>query len=130
MTGNKLLLDTSIVIEIFQGNKAFADRINEVSKFYISSIALGELYIGINRVSNKSKHLKQLEKFLKSCIVFGPDNVTAAHYGAIVAKLYKKGKPIPTNDIWIASLAIQHNFTLITMDKHFDEIEGLTMEKW
>ena len=44
--------------------------------------------------------------------------------------LYKKGKPIPTNDVWIASLAKQHGFTLVTTDKHFNEIPGLQFKKW
>ncbi|MHA4810383.1 PIN domain-containing protein [Flavitalea flava] len=44
--------------------------------------------------------------------------------------MYKKGKPIPTNDVWIAAVAIQHNLTLITRGKHFDEIDSLTSKTW
>jgi len=98
--------------------------------FYISSIVLGELYIGINRVVNKPKHLKQLETFLKLCTVVDVDATTSQLYGEITAALFKKGKPIPTNDIWIAATAKQHNFTLITRDGHFQEIENLLIEKW
>ena len=29
---------------------------------------------------------------------------------------------IPTNDIWIASLAVQHSLPLYTRDRHFDNI--------
>ena len=66
MNGNNLLLDTNIVIEVFDGNKSIADKINKLSGFYISSIVLGELYIGINRVANKAKHLKKLTGFLET----------------------------------------------------------------
>lgn len=130
MTGNNFLLDTNIVIEVFDGNRDIADKINKLSAVYISSIAIGELYVGVNRVSNKSKHLKKLQDFLQLCTILDVDKTTAEHYGKIVAALYKKGKPIPTNDIWIASSALQYDFTLATRDKHFDEIEGLKITSW
>lgn len=130
MTGNKFLLDTNMVIEVFDGNTEIADRINKLSGFYISAIVLGELYIGINRVTNKAKHIKKLDSFLQLCSVWNADNVTAKYYGEIVAGLYKKGKPIPSNDIWIAATALQHDLTLVTQDKHFKEIEGLRLKSW
>lgn len=130
MTGNKHLLDTSIVIEVFEGNKEIADKLNKIPHIYISTVVLGELYIGINRVANKAKHLKKLSAFLQLCNVWNMDEATAMHYGEIVAGLYKKGKPIPTNDIWIAALALQHDLTLITKDKHFKEIDGLKVKAW
>ena len=130
MNGNKFLLDTNVVIEVFDGNKSIADKINELSEFYISSIVLGELYIGINRVINKTKHLQKLEDFLKLCSLLDVNSVTAKHYGNIVASLYKKGKPIPTNDVWIAATSIQYNTTLVTRDKHFYEIDNLVIENW
>ena len=130
MTGNNFLLDTNIVIEIFDGNKEIADRLNNLSEFYISAVVAGELYIGINRVANKTKHLKQLNDFLKLCTVLNTDIVTAQYYGEAVAALYKKGKPLPVNDLWIAATTLQHNLTLVTRDKHFNEIEGLKTKAW
>jgi len=130
MIGNKLLLDTNIIIEIFDGNKVIAGKINKASEFYMSSVVLGELYIGINRVVNKAKHLKKLTDFLQLCIVLKVDDVTAKYYGEIVAQLYKKGKPIPTNDVWIAATALQHGLTLITQDGHFTEVESITTKTW
>ena len=37
-------------------------------------------------------------------------------------ELYAKGRPIPQNDIWIASIAIQYELILITRDKYFDNV--------
>ncbi len=130
MTGNNLLLDTNIVIEVFDGNKDIADKINKLPEFYISSIVLGELYIGINRVVNKARHLKKLQAFLKLCTVLDADSTTAQYYGEMMAALYKKGRPLPTNDVWIAAVALQHNLTLITRDKHFNEIDNLPVKSW
>lgn len=130
MTGNSYCLDSNIVIEVFSGNIDIANKVNQLSGFYISTIVLGELYIGINRVINKTKHLKKLNDFLTLCSLIDIDGNTSRHYGEITANLFKKGMPIPSNDIWIAAVAKQHNLVLVTRDKHFDEIDGLDIERW
>ena len=109
----------------FKGNKEIADYLYKLPEILISSIVLGELYIGINRVANRAKHLKRLNDFLKLTTILNVDGETAAIYGAIIADLYKLGKPIPTNDVWIAAIAIQYNLTLLTADRHFEEIDNL-----
>lgn len=130
MTGNKFLLDINIVIEVFDGNKEIANKINKLPEFYISAVVPGELYIGVNRVENKTKHLKKLNEFLELCSVLNIDSVTAKNYGEAIAALYKKGKPLPVNDVWIAATALQHNLTLVTRDNHFNEIEELKTKAW
>ena len=125
MTGNNFLVDTNIVIDVFKGNKEIADYLYKLPDIYISSIALGELYTGINRVANRAKHLKKLNDFLKLTTLLNVDGETAVIYGELIADLYKLGKPIPTNDVWIASIAIQYNLTLLTADRHFAEINNL-----
>ena len=125
MTGNSYLIDTNVVIDILNNKIKFIDKLNKHDKFYISVIVLGELHTGINRLTNKSKHIKQLNDFLLLVEILPIDNLIAQLYGIIVAELYKKGKPIPTNDIWIASTALQYGLTLLTADNHFAEINQL-----
>jgi len=88
------------------------------------------MYIGVNRVVNKDKHLKRLNSFLELCTVLDVDAETARYFGEITAYLYKKGKPIPTNDVWKAASVEQYGFLLITRDKHFKEIEEILAETW
>lgn len=130
MTGSKYLLDTNIIIEIFEGNKTIVDNLKDLPEIFISSVVAGELFVGINRVRNKAKHLKKLNAFFELCTILPIDTATAEHYGFIVANLYKKGRPIPTNDIWIAATAMQYKLVLVTKDKHFSEIEKLKAETW
>jgi tRNA(fMet)-specific endonuclease VapC len=130
MTGNNYIADSNIVIDIFNGNKKFADKFSGQKEILIPVIVIGELYTGINRVVNKAKHLKKLIDFLPLCKVINIDMDTAKIYGELVAALYRKGKPLPTNDIWIAATAIQHSLTVATKDNHFQEIDGLLLEIW
>ena len=130
MSGHKHLLDTNIIISLFDGNKEIADKIFKSPQIYTSSVVLGELHVGINRVSNKAKHLKKLTEFLELCSILDIDSDTATHYGRCKALLFKKGKPIPSNDVWIAATALQHGLTLVSNDKHFKEIEVLDLVSW
>jgi tRNA(fMet)-specific endonuclease VapC len=48
----------------------------------------------------------------------------------IKASLRRKGKPIPENDIWIAAIALQHDLIGATRNIHFNEVDGLSTERW
>ncbi|MFC1533971.1 PIN domain-containing protein [Thermodesulfobacteriota bacterium] len=51
----------------------------------------------------------------------------AEFYSQILNDLRKKGKPIPTNDIWIAAVAFQLGLRLFSKDKHFKNVSGLVL---
>ena len=50
---------------------------------------------------------------------------TADNYALVYAALRRKGRPVPTNDLWIAASALEHGVALLTLDAHFAEIDGL-----
>jgi len=127
MTGNKLVLDTNIVIELFRGNKKVLSVITNHEAIYLPITVLGELYLGAYRSLNIQKKLEEIKNFVKSCSLLDFDNNTADNYGAIKSRLLNIGKPIPENDIWIAAISIQFDLPLYTMDYHFQVIEGLKL---
>jgi predicted nucleic acid-binding protein len=51
---------------------------------------------------------------------------TAERFGEIFANLRKRGKTIPTNDIWIAAQAIENGADLLSSDPHFGYVENLS----
>jgi len=126
MTGNKCLLDTSIIIHAFRDSN-FAAKLNDFSEVYIPSIAIGELYYGAYRSSNSQKHLDQINQFIGNCIPLSVDITTGDFYGKIKTALKDKGKPIPENDIWIAAVSAQFDLPLFTTDNHFKEIENMVL---
>jgi tRNA(fMet)-specific endonuclease VapC len=130
MTGNKLLLDTNIVIDLFQGDEKISAYLDKQTIVYISVIVLSELYLGAYRSANASKHLKKIGEFLQRCELLLVDAETADKCAVIKTALLKKGKPIPENDIWIAASAMQHELKLLTHDKHFKEVSGIDIRYW
>lgn len=82
MNGNKVVLDTSIIIHAFKDND-IAEKLQTYSEIFIPSIAAGELYYGAYRSANVKKHLDQLHKFIQNCTVLSVDLNTANANGKI-----------------------------------------------
>ncbi len=123
----KYALYTNIIIRLFAGDKAVLDWVAGVSELYVPCIVLGELYYGAQKSRNVDVNTAKIVE-LSSRVKILPCNAeTARHYGRIKKMLRTKGKPIPENDIWIGSLARQHNLSLVTSDTHFKEIEGMKL---
>ena len=55
-------------------------------------------------------------------LVFCPDEDATHHYARIFSQLRSQGIPIPTNDIWIAALVVQHDLLLYSRDRHFEHL--------
>lgn len=51
--------------------------------------------------------------------------VTADRYSRVMFALRAKGRPIPTNDVWIAAHAIETGADLVSTDGHFQHVEGI-----
>lgn len=127
MNGNNCLVDTSIIVHIFKKNIAHAQRLESLEKVFTSSTVIGELYFGAYASPDTSKKIHEIENLLKNCTILFITPATADLFGQIKAKLRSKGKPIPENDIWIAASAIEHKLPIYTSDRHFNDIEGLTI---
>ncbi len=57
--------------------------------------------------------------------VLWPNETTVDIVANLTVQLNKQGTPMPAHDIWIAALAIQHQFALYSRDKHFDHLPQL-----
>ncbi len=89
---------------------------------------LGELCAGFAVGSQGPRNEAVLRRFLlkPGVSVLYPDEQTTYHYVTIYRQLRKQGTPIPTNDMWIAALVLQHSLTLYDRDRHFDALPQLT----
>lgn len=79
---------------------------------------------------DREENLARLDKLVANSTVLGCDAETARQYGEIKNKLRLRGRPLPENDIWIASLALQYGLILVTRDAHFQEVENLQTVAW
>jgi tRNA(fMet)-specific endonuclease VapC len=126
----KYLVDTNCAIQLFTGLKTVEERLSCDPDLYLSAIVLGELFFGAYRSQHVQHNLDQIGELTKTMNVLSCDEKTAEFYGEIKNQLLKKGRPIPENDLWLSALARQHNLTIVTRDRHFQEVEHLGIATW
>ena len=52
-------------------------------------------------------------------------SATTDLYAKVLRSLREAGRPIPTNDIWLAAQALEHGAVLVSRDRHFDAVANL-----
>ena len=126
----KFLLDTNIVIALFAQDASVTFHLSNADEVFVPSVVIGELTYGAHKSSRVQENLKRIEEFVANNKVLSCDLETAKVYGQIKNGLQIKGRPIPENDIWIASVAIQYGLTLVSRDAHFKEVDHLELKEW
>ena len=128
------LLDTNICIYIIKKKpcEVFEKFKNlTIGDVGISSITLAELQYGIEKSSNSDKNREALEKFLTPIEIIDYDYDATVEYGKIRVELEKKGIPIGSLDMLIASHAKSLDVILVTNNvREFQRISGLRIENW
>ena len=123
----RVLIDTNIYSELLRGSQFVADLLKKPEIIAFSVISIAELLSGFKNGGRKKENLEELDQFLYSprVLVYDIDTETSEFYAKIYDELKRSGDPIPTNDLWIAALALQHGTRLFTLDKHFRKVHGL-----
>ena len=126
----RFLLDTNVVIGLLADEDPVKRRLAAADEVFVPVIALGELYYGARKSAWSDENTGRIDEFAARNVVLACDVATAQHYAEIKNLLRTKGSPIPENDVWVAALAFQHGLVLATRDRHFDSVEGLSVERW
>ena len=121
-----ILIDTNIYSYAMKGDPESIIILQQAGEIGICSITIGELLSGFKAGKKEGDNRKELEEFLDAprVQIYAIDESTAEFYADILSNLRKKGTPIPTNDIWIASVAFQHGLRLFSKDQHFKKVQG------
>lgn len=127
MKVNGKLLDTNVIIRYIK-NEGNLDDIFEEPFLYYSSATLGELLFGAECSKRKEENARIYSDFCRELQEIKIDSAVAPFYAKIKAQLKKDGHPIPENDMWIASCAMAYELTVVTADKHFSFINGISIE--
>ncbi|MCE5317948.1 MAG: type II toxin-antitoxin system VapC family toxin [Parachlamydia sp.] len=122
-----VIIDTNAYTAFMHADQDIVEIIQLTETIAMSPVVLGELFAGFEGGNKAKKNRAELEEFLDSSRVkIYPITVDTAHFfSKIYMILKKKGRPIPTNDMWIAAQALEHGCVICTYDKHFSEIDGL-----
>lgn len=123
----KLLLDTNRLSDALALVEGVLDELETAESIYVPVVALGEIRAGFLLGRRAKENETRLAWFLSQpgVSVLGIDGPVSHRYAEILRTLRSRGKPIPTNDLWIAALAVEHGLVLYTRDAHFEHVSGL-----
>ena len=121
---SRICLDTSAYSNFRRGMPRVVEYLDRAEWVGVPSIVVGELRAGFQLGSRTDDNAAELDEFLSHPFVeiLLVDTAVAQIYGEIFADLRSRGRPLPTNDIWIAATAARAGATVLTFDKHFESI--------
>ena len=122
-----IAIDTNAYTAFKRGEVAIVNVLQHAPVIIVCATVLGELLAGFAAGQRQSANRGELTKFLNvpRVKVVASTTATADLYALVYAALRRKGKPIPTNDLWIAASSLEHGAALLTLDAHFQNIDGL-----
>lgn len=125
----QLLIDTNIYVAFKRNGSKVIELLQQADSIAVNTVVLGELLAGFKGGIRETLNRKELDQFLDSTRVelLVLDETSADFFALVFNNLKQIGKPVPTNDIWIAASAMQYGRTLVTLDSHFSYIAGLSL---
>ena len=120
----RLALDTNRYVDLCRGATETVRFVATAETVHIPFVVVGELRAGLGMGRRAAENEQVLRRLLAKpgVEVLLADEQTTYHYAAVFRQLRKQGTPIPTNDLWIAALVLQHDLVLHARDRHFDHL--------
>lgn len=123
----RLALDTNRYTDLCRGDAFVIETVEHADEVWLPFIVVGELRAGFAVGSQSPRNEAALRQFLlkPGVRILYSDEQTTHHYASVYRQLRKQGTPIPTNDMWIAALVLQHSLALFARDAHFEALAQL-----
>ncbi len=122
------ILDTSALIEVENGNEEIIKKILDLKKTSQTDLAITiftfcEFYYGF--LQKNEKHKQKAPERLHQYTLLQTTERSGQIFCELLSQIKKMGLTITQFDLFIASLAIEHGYTLLTLDQDFEHIPGL-----
>jgi tRNA(fMet)-specific endonuclease VapC len=120
----RIALDTSRYVDLCKGVGETVRIVATAEAVFLPFVVVAELRAGFVLGRRTAENERVLRRFLlkDGVHVLYADDQTTLHYAGVFRQLRMQGTPIPTNDMWIAALVLQHNAALHDRDRHFDRL--------
>jgi tRNA(fMet)-specific endonuclease VapC len=124
----RLALDANRYSDLVRSDAEVFRTLEEADAIFMPFVTIAELRAGFLLGTRGRENERLLRRFLQrqDVVSLYPDENTTAHYAAIYRQLRRQGTPIPTNDMWIAALVLQHDLVLYSRDAHFDSLPQIS----
>jgi tRNA(fMet)-specific endonuclease VapC len=120
----RVALDTNRYVDLCRGVEETVDVVTHADAVLVPFVVVAELRAGFAMGRRPADNERILRRFLlkDGVQVLYPDDATTHRYASVFRQLRSQGTPIPTHDLWIAALVLQHELLLHSRDRHFDHL--------
>lgn len=125
-----VILDTNAFSAFVDGDQKLAKVLSGESELALPAVVLGEFLYGIQGSRLRGSYESWVKTNLAFFQLLPVARETAERYAEIRRELKTAGRPIPTNDLWIAAIARNQGLPLATRDTHFRAVRGLKLITW
>jgi tRNA(fMet)-specific endonuclease VapC len=121
----RIVLDTNIYVDFARGRPDVVDLLAvESTEILLPATVMGELFYGFMKGSRTRYNEEKLQHFITTLDVsiIHVNEKVARKYAVIFSALTNNGTRIPINDVWIAACCMSVGGTLLTRDRHFEQV--------
>ena len=130
----KYLLDTNVCIAWLRGKSALVKArftAHLPAELVVCPFVVGELCVGAAKSKRAATEQLRVDTFLALYSSVPFEDLAARKYAEVRAYLESLGTPIGEFDLSIASIALVHNFTVVTHNTaEFSRVPGLALDDW
>lgn len=125
----RVAIDTNRYRDLCDGHRNTIEALESAEAVFIPFVVAAELRAGFAVGSKGRENERIFRRFLSKpgVDVLFPTDATIRAYADLYRQLRGQGTPIPTNDLWIAALVVQHDLVLHTRDAHFRHLAQLNV---
>jgi len=125
----EVVLDTDVASHLMRGSlpETVTSRIAGV-RLAVTFVTAGELYRGAAHARWGQRRLAALARWLNALPVIHGSESVARRWGELTGNALLAGRPLPSNDAWIAACCLTHDAALATLNlRHYVEIGDLNL---
>ncbi len=123
----RIALDTNRYVDLAAGSADAVHVLEHAEEIALPFVVIAELRAGFAIGTKGADNERVLQRFLRKphVRVLHSSDTTTRTYATLYRQLRQAGTPIPTNDLWIASLVVEHGLVLYSRDAHFRRLPQL-----
>ena len=129
VTAEAVVLDTDVVSRLMRQTlpSSIADQLTGAT-LAVTFVTVGELYRGAAHAQWGARRLDLLAHWLARVVVLPADTIVARQWGQITGTALRAGRPLPSNDAWVAACCLTHDVALATLNtRGYEDIAGLRL---
>jgi len=125
----RVVIDTSVLVEFLRGSRsasaAEAERLIRLDRAVLCGMVRTELLAGARNKDDR----RALDDALSGLHYLEMSVPAWTRAGDWAAALRARGRTVPVSDLVVAALAAEHGCPVLTNDRHFQFVPGLTLHQ-